>query len=270
MARSPPGRIPAVEEDHMRSLDFFLDAANGGISGLEHVRVFGQNPDVDTGTDPEDVWDGEGLYNYTAAAGAPYFISSSNAGDTIIVSLTLLTKDSGGDWNEETFNVTLVGQTKTAITSPSGDVPVRLQSIVNATGTPLLGDVYVYEDCAVVAGVPADATKIRGKVLIGNDRTLMALYTVPSGKTAYLYGRDAGIVSVAATTMDARFYERESGGLFTLKQRAFVNNAILARYEDRPAIPRPIAAKTDIRATAFAVTVDNTAVVAEFDLLLLG
>jgi hypothetical protein len=254
----------------MRSLDFLLDVSRGGVNGLENVRVFGQNPDVDTGSDPEDVWDGEGLYNYTAAAGAPYFISSSNNGDVIAVSLTLLTKDALGAWNEETFNVTLVGQTKTAIVTPSGDAPVRLQSIINATGTPLLGDVYVYEDSVVAVGVPADPTKIRGKVLIGNERTLMALYTVPSGKTAYLYGREIGITSVVATTMDARFYKRESGGLFTLEQRAFVDNAILARYTDRPPIPRPIAAKTDLRATAFTVTVDNTAVVAEFDLLLLG
>lgn len=254
----------------MRHLDFFLDAVQGGISGLEHVRVFGQNADVDTGTDPEDVWDGEGLYNYTAAAGAPYFISSSNAGDTIDVTVTLLTVDALGAWNEETFDVTLVGQTKTAIVTPSGDDPVRLQSIVNASGTPLLGDVYVYEDCAVVAGVPGDATKIRGKVLIGNERTHMALYTVPSGKTAYLYGREVGIVSVVATAMDARFYHRDSGGSFVLDQRAYVDNAILARYEDRPPMPQAYAAKTDLRATAFAVTVDNTAVVAAFDLLLLG
>jgi hypothetical protein len=254
----------------MRHLDFLLDVVQGGVSGLEHVHVFGQNADVDTGSDPEDVWDGEGLYNYTAAGGAPYFISSSNAGDTIVVAVTLLTEDALGAWNEETFNVTLVGQTKTAIVPPSGDVPVRLQSIVNATGTALAGDVYVYEDCIVAAGVPADATKIRGKVLIGNERTLMALYTVPSGKTAYLYGREAGIVSVVATTMDARFYKRLAGGLFTLEKRAFVNNAILATYEDRPPIPRPYAAKTDLRATAFAVTVDNTAVTAEFDILLLG
>lgn len=253
----------------MRSLDFFLDAVHGGISGLEHVRVFGQNPDVDTGTDPEDVWDGEGLYNYTAAAGAPYFISSSNAGDTIVVSLTVLTVDASSNWNEETFDVTLVGQTKTAIVTPSGDDPVRLQSIVNESGTPLLGDVYVYEDCAVGAGVPADATKIRGKVLIGNERTHMALYTVPSGKTAYLYGREAGITSMVATAMDARFYHRDVGGSFVLDQRAIVNWDILARYEDRPPLPIEYAAKTDLRVCAFAVAVDNTAVVAAFDLLLL-
>jgi hypothetical protein len=254
----------------MRHLDFFMDAVQGGIPGLEHVRVFGQNSDVDTGSDPEDVWDGEGLYNYTAAGGATYYISSSNAGDTIVVAVTLLTEDALGAWNEETKNVTLVGQTKTAIVPASGDAPVRLQSIVNSTGTPLLGDVYVYEDCAVVAGVPGDATKIRGKVLIGNERTHMALYTVPSGKTAYLYGREVGIVSVVATAMDARFYHRDSGGSFVLDQRAYVDNAILARYEDRPPLPREYAAKTDLRATAFAVTVDNTGVVAAFDLLLLG
>jgi hypothetical protein len=253
-----------------RRLDFFLDVEKGNVEGASHVRVFGKNPDVDTGTDPEDVWDGEGLYNYTAAGGAPYFISSSNAGDTIDVTLTLLTEDSSGNWNEETFDVTLVGQTKTAIVTPSGDDPVRLQSIVNASGTALTGDVYVYEDSVVAAGVPADPTKIRGKVLIGNERTLMALYTVPSGKTAYLYGREVGIVSTTATTMDARFYKRDVGGAFELEQRAFVNNAILARYEDRPALPRSYAAKTDLRATAFTVTVDNTAIVAALDLLLLG
>ena len=253
-----------------RRLDFFLDVEKGNVEGVSHVRVFGKNPDVDTGTDPEDVWDAGGVYTYTAAGGATYYISSSNVGDTIAVELKLLTEDSSGHWNEETFNVTLVGQTKTAIVTPSGDAPVRLQSIINKTGTALLGDVYVYENSAVTAGVPDDAAKVRGKVIIGNERTFMALYTVPTGKTGYMYTREYGVVSPTGCTSTGRFFYRKTGGLWIMDQEGLLISGIITRFTDWIEIPIEIPAKTDLRARAQEVSVDNSAVVAAFDLILLS
>jgi hypothetical protein len=253
-----------------RRLDFFLDAANGGITGLEVIRVWGQNPDVDTGTLPEDIWDSGGTYNYTAAGGATHYISSSNNGDTQDVTINLLSQDASGDWNEETFDFTLVGQAKTAITTTSGDDPVRILSVVNGSGVTLLGDVYVYENSAVVAGVPSDASKIRAKILIGNDRTYMAMYTIPSGKTGYLYKRACGLANATATTLESRWQKRLVGASFQMDTRVTLDNSVISQYSEEFPLPESLAAKTDIKWTAQVVGADNSAITGAFELLLLG
>jgi hypothetical protein len=250
--------------------DWFLDIARGGQPGASHERVFGKNPDVDTGTDPEDVWDQGGMYTYTAAGGATHYISSSNNGDTQIVTVKLLSEDASGDWNEEELAITLVGQTKTAIVTTSGDDPVRILSANNESGTALLGDVYIYEDDTVVTGVPQTPAKIRAKIILGNERTNMALYTIPSGKTGYMYTREFGVVIPSGSTVVGRFFYRREGRLFVMDQEMLLISGIVTRYTDWIEVPLSIPAKTDMKATAFSVSVDNTAVVAAFDLILLG
>jgi VCBS repeat-containing protein len=259
-----------MEDTMTKSLDFFLAVASGAVPGVEQVSILGINPDVDTATDPEDVWDGEGLYNYTAAGGATHYISSSNAGDTMDVTVTFLSDDGAGVWTEEELVVTVPGDTKTAIVTASGDDPVRILSVVNSSGVALLGDLYIYENSAVVGGVPSDATKIRAKVLIGNERTYMSMYTIPSGKTGYLYKRSVGIGNVTGTTLEARFQKRLVGASFQLDGRIVLDNSVISRYNEDFPLPEPLPAKTDIRATAQTVGADNTAVVASFELLLLG
>jgi hypothetical protein len=54
--------------------------AAGLIRGLEHVNKFGRNPDIDTATDPEDIWDAGGLWVPPTAARV-HNIASSSAND---------------------------------------------------------------------------------------------------------------------------------------------------------------------------------------------
>ena len=69
--------------DIVVSSKFELAVAMGLVAGHSYVGKFGENPDVDTGTTPEDVWEGGGAYTYDADASAPIqYLSSSDAGDT--------------------------------------------------------------------------------------------------------------------------------------------------------------------------------------------
>jgi len=42
--------------------DYFVEVGQGNISGVSHSNKFGRNPEVDTGSAPEDLWDGGGVY----------------------------------------------------------------------------------------------------------------------------------------------------------------------------------------------------------------
>lgn len=81
--------------------------------------------------------------------------SSSDAGDTqsiIIEGHTL----ASSNFTFVTQEVTLAGQTKTALTTPLA----RCSRLYNNGATDFAGDIYVYEDDTVVAGVPQTNTKV--------------------------------------------------------------------------------------------------------------
>lgn len=67
--------------DSIYSSDRFLEVAAGAIGRLSSFDINGRNPDVDTGTDPEDVWNYGGLQTFMVIP-APLYISSSAAADT--------------------------------------------------------------------------------------------------------------------------------------------------------------------------------------------
>ena len=75
--------------------DAKLGVSMGLMEGYSTVDKFGVNLLVEPLTDPEDVWEGGGLYNYDADNTAPIIsIASNNAADNQEVSI--LGHDRGG------------------------------------------------------------------------------------------------------------------------------------------------------------------------------
>ncbi len=243
--------------------------------GNENIIVdkFGENPLITTSTDPEDVWDGGGMYNFTANGGADYYISSSDAGDTQDIRIQMLTEDSNANWNLEVFEVTLAGQAKTLIEPPSGNKPVRIFRMENQGTTDLAGTMYVYEDSTVTLGVPDDLTKVRAQIVNGNNQTLMAIYTIPTGYVGFLTRGEVGLNftgTVGAGTHFAKFdyRSRRFGEVFKIKKRISCITLGASNYQDKRSFPDPIPAKTDIKIVCEEVS-DDMGVWATFDILLI-
>ena len=242
---------------------------DGPNNGLGHINKFGHNPSINKVTVPEYVWSGGGLYTFTADGGAPYFISSSSASDTVIINLQILSEDADEDWSEEEFTITLQGQTKVAITTPSGDNPVRFFRGYNTNGTALVGDVYIYEDDTLTGGIPDTHTKIRGVINAGDDQTEMAIYTVPSGKDAYFLQGYTQLTNSKSTFANFKFAIRIHGSVFRTRGRASCSNAGQGSWSYKYSIPPKLPAKTDVILTCVEVGADGCAVAAGFDILLI-
>jgi len=113
---------------------------------------FGRNEDV--GTSYEDVWQYGGTETLPTT-NAIDTVSSSSGSDTttLVVEGFVLT---GGNKIFTVQTVTLTGQTKALLTTPLA----RCTRAYASGAADLVGDVYVYEDDTLSAGVPTTAAKV--------------------------------------------------------------------------------------------------------------
>ena len=238
---------------------FNLDVAMGTITGHSIVEKFGENPDIDTGTDPEDIWSFGGIYTYSTTDDIDR-LSSSSASDT--EDITVVGLDT--NWAEVTQVITLTGQTPVALTTDL----IRVYRMYNSNGTDLVGTVYCFVDGATSSGVPNTAADVRAVITIGSGQTEMCIYTIPAGKTGYFYG---GYVSLSRTGNNGAVFTsriRAFGGVFKVVSRiacvATGNSSWQYKYPFPVAIPE----KTDMLLRCDEVDANGTGVSGGFTILL--
>ncbi len=211
--------------------DFYLNVSKGLIPGHSFVSKFGQNDDVGTGAF-EDVWDNGGTYIYPADNTAPITkLIGHNAADTEPIEIQGLD-----------INGNLVIQTKTitGLTAVTLDTPLwRIFRLRNVGTTDLVADV-----CAINDADTQDYACINN----GNNQTLMALYTIPAGKTGYLLKGTGNIVGTnRAYSIDGEVSMRNFGSVFQLKNTFGLSTDGSSYFDHKYPIPLPISEKTDIR-----------------------
>ncbi|MCK5663669.1 MAG: hypothetical protein KAI17_09285, partial [Thiotrichaceae bacterium] len=92
----------------------------------------------------------------------------------------------------------------------------------------------------------------QAQVEIEQGQTLMALYTVPAGQTAYMHRFYYSINKKTAISANIRLFVKPFGGAWNLKSLLGAGSTG-DNSDDRDfKIPMPIAEKTDIRMTAIA------------------
>lgn len=233
---------------------------SGQIPGYSVIDKFGENPDIDTGTDPEDVWEGGGLYNYDAAGTAPIeSLASNNATDTQDIKITGL--DINGD--EIIQTITLSGTTRVALDTNLW----RVYRMENESATDLVGVVFCYVGTGTVPSIGDPV--VRAIIDNGNNQTLMALYTIPIGKVGFLYRGEIGASrSQTSGSVQCAYYSRRVGMAFKIKKRISVSNSGSSIFQDYRTFPDPIPALTDIKIRVEEVSANNTGAFATFDILL--
>ncbi|KKN78277.1 hypothetical protein LCGC14_0351360 [marine sediment metagenome] len=248
---TPYGVKHVGNKPRVSAMPYTFDIAEGNVPNHTAVNKFGQN--VTVGATLEDVWDYSAAYEYLADdTFATMYISSDD--ELSDVGLTFSVTGIDSDYNYSTVTGTLHAvdaRTMVAITSGAADNKWwRIFRIINTSGTPVSGNIYVSKDNTDAGGngIPDDTDDIQAQAIIGNDQTLMALWSCPVGNTAFLTHFFASTSSNKVTSVE--LFVRPFGGVFNVKAALSINQGHMIHQYDFPVV---ISAKSDVKIMASAV-----------------
>ena len=207
---------------------FELQVARGQISWHDKVHKFGFNPLINDAE--ETIWDVGGIYSYPSTAVKMTATSTDGANDED-VQVNIQGLDA--DYNEISETVTL-----------------------NASGTKETNSFFLRVFRASIQGSQEPSGTINitntgttyARVTLGDNQTLMCVWTVPAGYTAYLLQKDVTCLTEANNKFGTiRLVSKELGGVFKTKDKFAVQND---HTEIAYSIPLSIPEKTDIEVRA--------------------
>ena len=160
--------------------DFYLEVVKGNVTGYaarEIVGVHSSLGDVD-----KDIWNyGTVAGNITEAATAAVVYVSSDDEDDKSVPVTITGVDANYDEITEVIT-TDADSGQTPVAGTKAFLAINKVEIAEAVE----GNLYVYYNSAVTAGVPNTASKVQAVIDKGFTQSYNAFYTVPRNKKLYL------------------------------------------------------------------------------------
>jgi hypothetical protein len=170
-----------------------INISAGLVEGWGHINKFGFNPSIGSG-DWETIYDGSNKYTYLTVAGVAAIASTNPADSGKTVEVQGL---------DENYNLVLED---VVIGTSSQTTFIRIFRMIFKDGvaTTNIGAI-----TATVGGA------VKATILAGAGQTLMALYTVPAGKTAYLLKVHFNVTK--STDIEFRLVVKPLGGAFNVK-----------------------------------------------------
>lgn len=175
------------------------------------------------GTTRETVWTVGGMETYVQD-NLIDTISSSSATDDQEIYLECHTVSGTGEDQQFTFITQIgqiIGQNKVSLPTPVA----RVSRVVNNNGHELTGAVYVYEDTAVVGGVPSDVTKIHAQIPQGFQQSFKAATTFSNEDYYILTGGFGSVTYKQSAAVNFYLEVRQAGKIFTEGAAVSANSA---------------------------------------------
>jgi hypothetical protein len=225
---------------------YYLQVSRGLIDGHKRVFKFGYNGLIQNVE--ETIWDVGGLYTYPSSAVTMTATSSSGATDSGI-EVTIQGVDTNYAELSETVTLDAAG---TATTTGSF---LRVYRAFVSGSTASAGNITIANGGTTYAYVSA-----------ADQQTLMALWTVPAGYTAYLFQLDTTAFTVQNNKVATiRMLTRELNGVFRTQNKF---DLFEGSYHQDITCPQPIPEKTDIEFRAIADSSNaDLRVAATFDII---
>ncbi|MHA1401533.1 MAG: hypothetical protein ACTSQE_14380 [Candidatus Heimdallarchaeaceae archaeon] len=252
---------------YIGNTNFELEVTKGKIPGHINFEKFGKNNDIDTGTTPQDIWNGGGDYTgFPTGSAETMEIFSSDVNDNgagtgaRTATIYNLTDDTGA----EMPNITVTLNGTTAVSLGAGLYyrgGSRIKVITAGTSGINAGTITLRHTTTT--------TNIFAVMPIGLNQTVISAFTVPLGKTLYInrVKLQMSRLSGAAGSAVVSLRSRKHGGVFNTSliptitnsdSYSFENNGWL-KYEER----------TDVKTRCEDVSDNNTTVIGEFNGILI-
>lgn len=225
---------------------FELQVARGQIPAHKKVHKFGFNNLIQNSE--ETVWTNGGTYAY-ATSGENLLVSSTAGASDSGVEITLQGLDA--DYNEIEEVFTLGSGTYTTTKSFFRSYRAFVSGSQAATGT---------------VNFRGGGAVVRAQILADDQQTLMAVWTVPAGYTAYILQNNTTCYTEANNKFGiTRLITRESGGVFRTQDK---HTVVLSQNVVHYPVPKSFPEKTDIEIRAVGSSSNsNLQVSSSFDII---
>jgi hypothetical protein len=242
----------SIQLDSILSLDY-LQIAKGLVPGVSVIQKSGRNPNVTSGSVPEDVWNGSAVYG-GFPLGSPEILrfSSSNAGDTGTLTYNYLATNTSTAW--QTATVVLNGTTPVLGVSAWR---VHSASYSNVALTFNVGTITCQHNVTTA--------NIFFQMPAGVGQTYVSVYTIPFGSTGFVKTIFAGVNTTTSMAVQHAIWIRETGKSPRLRRNGSFSNAL--NFTDNEVMLK-LPALTDITLRIISTT-SNTAqiIVGGFDII---
>lgn len=247
---------------YLTNRDYYLEVSRGKIAGHERKNKAGHNNDIDTATDPEDMWDAGGTW-----------VAPTASRVHAIVSTSLLDTSSGTGARTVTIqglNGSYVYTTETV--SLNGVVPVNTvnsYTIIDYMFVATAGSLGEAQG-TITATADVDLT-VTAQINVGDNQTHMAIYQVPASTKGYLNKFAFGMTqTTAGSGCECHLMTKTDVGVWLVRRVVFLNNSGNSQQTVEMRPPLELQAKTTIKLQIFSVSASNTQVEGGFDLTLIA
>lgn len=169
-------------------------------------------------------------------------ISSSNAADTDNITIEGM-QLVDGDFVFVTQQVVLQGQTRVALPTP---LARATRGSYDSSSDDLTGDVYVYENTALTAGVPTDLTKAHLKIDAAENVSLKAGIALAANNYFILFDSWAYVTKKQVAVVDVKLRIRRLGEVFKTRYIGSLNSDVQLHFEHRETPYRIIRPNSDV------------------------
>ena len=218
------------------------------------IHKFGANPEIDTGTVPEDIWDGGGAYPFPSAADTTTIVSSSTADDAAGTGArTVQVFGLDANWADIEEVVTMDGTSAVTLTNDYLRV-FRTKVLTAGSSETNVGTLTIQVGGTTVGQVQPDT-----------GQSLMAIFTSAAGEKWQLLSWYVSITGKTAGVAEIALQTRVDGGAWQTKMFAQVTESNSINYTFP--VPQVIDGKTDVRVRALDVGANDTAIGSTFGLV---
>ena len=235
--------------------------AIGLVPNVSIVRKIGYNPDIDTGTLPEDVWSGGGTYTGFPTQAEKLEVFSSSASDTAagVGARTISITGLDTNWNEVTETVTLNGVTGVQTVNTFRRFTRALVLTSDGTNSAFnVGDITIRH--------ATTTANVFGILRAGTGATQEGCYTVPAGYT--------GVLKILHIDVDRSVTSAIAGNLYVRPfntsprlQRPFTASSSYPGSDDLVG-GFVITEKTDVIPRVASCSANNTPVYVKYEVIL--